>query len=47
MEPLKKEVDKLGERKIGETKVLLNKAQCSKSECNLGNFIADVFVDRV
>lgn len=43
--PWKEEVDKLALQNVGTTKVHLTKFNCNYEECNMGNIIADSFVD--
>ncbi|KAK4026090.1 hypothetical protein OUZ56_015113 [Daphnia magna] len=45
--PFRKEVEALSEKEVGKTLVFLdgNRLSCRMVECNLGNFIADAYVD--
>ncbi|KAI9563179.1 hypothetical protein GHT06_010637 [Daphnia sinensis] len=45
--PFRKEVEALSEKEVGKTLVFLdgNRLACRMVECNLGNFIADAYVD--
>jgi hypothetical protein len=47
--PFRKEVEALSEKEIGKTLVFLdgNRLSCRMVECNLGNFMADSYVDLV
>jgi 5'-nucleotidase len=49
MQPFKEEVDAEANRIIGITNVFLSaqSSACSKGECNIGNFIANAFVEEV
>lgn len=43
--PWKEEVDKLALQNVGTAKVHLTTFNCNYEECNMGNIIADSFVD--
>ncbi|XP_046636695.1 snake venom 5'-nucleotidase-like [Daphnia pulicaria] len=45
--PFRKEVEALSEKEVGKTRVFLdgNRLSCRMVECNLGNFLADAYVD--
>lgn len=47
--PFRREVDAVAKKEVGRTKVFLdgNRLSCRMMECNLGNFIADSYVDLV
>jgi 5'-nucleotidase len=49
MQPYKEQVDAKANTVIGSTNVFLDysKSACSKGECNIGNFIANAFVEEV
>jgi 5'-nucleotidase len=49
MKPWKEIIDREGSHVIGSTKVFLDASDgaCRKGECNLGNLIANAFVDEV
>jgi 5'-nucleotidase len=49
MKPWKEIIDAEGSKVIGSTAVLLDSANgaCRKGECNIGNFIANAFVNEV
>lgn len=49
LKPWRQIIDAEGSRVIGSTKVLLDSSNsaCRKGECNIGNVIADAFVDEV
>lgn len=43
--PWQEQVDQLAHRHVGSSRVVLSKRECRTGECNLGNFLADSFVD--
>lgn len=47
--PYRKKVDAVAEQEVGKTRVFLdgNRLSCRMIECNLGNMIADAYVDLV
>jgi 5'-nucleotidase len=49
LKPWKQIIDAEGSHVIGSTKVFLDASSgaCRKGECNIGNLIADAFVDEV
>lgn len=49
LKPWKQIIDAEGSRVIGSTKVFLDASSgaCRTGECNIGNVIADAFVDEV
>ena len=49
LKPWKEIIDAEGSKVIGSTKVFLDSSNsaCRKGDCNIGNFIANAFVDEV
>ena len=45
LQPWKAIVDEVGQRDVGVIKTTLDERDCEYAECNIGNFIADAFVD--
>lgn len=45
LEKFRPEVVQLMEQEFGETKVLLEQSQCRSAECNIGNMVADAYVN--
>lgn len=47
--PFRKDIDAIANKEVGRTLVFLdgNRLSCRMVECNLGNFIADAYVNLV
>ncbi|XP_058825829.1 apyrase-like [Topomyia yanbarensis] len=43
--PWREQVDSLAYRPVGSSRVILSKTECRIGECNIGDFVADAFVD--
>lgn len=44
LQPWKEIIDAQSKKQIGITKVPLRQESCKREECNIGNFVADAFV---